>query len=62
MNASITHENRLPRAPPRRTMSYLESIGRANEALYALRYWRMYPRTVGDSLPEEKDVGASRFL
>lgn len=28
-----THENMLPRAPPKRTISYLESIGRAKEAL-----------------------------
>jgi hypothetical protein len=28
-----TYENRLPNAPPRRTMSYLESIGLAKEAL-----------------------------
>lgn len=52
----------LPRAPPSRTMSYLESMGRANDALYALRYWKMYARTVGDSLFEENEVGASRFL
>jgi hypothetical protein len=58
---SKAHENMLPRAPPSKTMSYLESMGRANDALYALRYWRMCTRTVGDWLLEENDVGASRF-
>ena len=28
-----TYENRLPSAPPRSTISYLESIGREKEAL-----------------------------
>ena len=43
-------------------MSYLESIGLAKDALYALRYCRMCESTVGDLFEEEKDVGASRFL
>lgn len=29
----VTHENKLPRAPPSNTISYLESIGFAKEAL-----------------------------
>ena len=56
-----THENKLPRAPPSSTISYLESIGREKDALYALRYCRICARTVGDSFVEENDVGASKF-
>ena len=33
-----TYEKRLPMAPPSRTMSYLESMGRSKAALYLLRY------------------------
>ena len=28
-----THENKLPNAPPNSTISYLESMGRAKDAL-----------------------------
>jgi hypothetical protein len=35
-----------PRAPPRRTMSYLELMGREKEFLYVFRVDRVYDRTV----------------
>lgn len=58
----FAHENKLPRAPPSSTISYRESIGFANDALYVLRYVRICARSVGDLDEEEKAVGASRLF
>lgn len=58
----IAYENKLPRAPPSNTISYRESIGFANDALYVLRYVRICARRVGGSEEEEKAVGASRLF
>lgn len=43
-----TYENKLPKAPPSKTMSYRESIGLAKAALYAWRYPRMLDSSVLD--------------
>jgi hypothetical protein len=58
---SLAYENKLPRAPPNSTISYLESIGLEKDALYALRYVRMCERRDGDLFVDENSVGASRL-
>ncbi len=57
----ITHENKLPRAPPKSTISYLESIGLAKEALYAFNHVRICASTEGDLVEELNCAGASRL-
>lgn len=53
-----SYENREPMAPPSNTMSYRESIGRLNEALY----WFNPPRTRWSNVggPPPRADGASR--